>query len=80
MKNVAGFMQLSFWRVQRRTLKNFLIDRFTRRDRSSGVLWCRNYFHAEVANFAQTQAGELRNGFRHLPKNVFDLTKAVTAA
>src|SRR5438045_9769046 len=80
MKNVVGFMQFSFGGVQGWTLKNFLIDRFARRHRSGGVLRARHYFHAEVANFAQTQPGKLRTGLCHLPKNVLDGPKTVTAA
>jgi hypothetical protein len=79
MKKVAGFMQLLFWGVQWRPLKNFLIGRFAGRRRRASVSGCRHYFYAEVANLAETQTAQLRNGVRHLPKDVFDGTKAVIA-
>src|SRR5690349_19154679 len=65
--------------MQWRTLKNFLVNRFTGGRGRAGVFGCRHYFHTEVANVAETQAGELRNGLRHFPKDVFDGAKTVTA-
>ena len=46
---------------------------------------CRRQFfhfenvHAEIANFAQTQPGKLRNCFAHSPENIFDRMKRVAA-
>src|SRR5215475_78290 len=80
MKNVVGFMQLSFQSVQRWAFQDLLIDWFAGWHRCAGVIRCRHHLHTEVANFAQTQAGELRDGLGHLPKDVFDRTKTITAA
>ena len=36
--------------------------------------------HAEIANLAQTQPGELRDRFAHLPKNILDRVNSIAAA
>ena len=38
-----------------------------------------HHLHAEVADLAQAQAGELRNRFAHLPKHIFDRVDAIAA-
>ena len=36
-----------------------------------------HHLNAEIADFAQIRSCELRNGFSHLPKNIFDRVNAV---
>src|SRR5882762_1268790 len=70
----------SFWWMQRRPLKKLLIAWLAGRRWSGRTLGRGHHFHAEIANFAQAQACQWGNRFRHLPKDILNRAETITAS
>src|SRR4029077_6774553 len=65
--------------MQRRPLKKLLIAWLAGGRWGSRSLRRGHHFHAEITNFAQAQACQWRNRFRHLPKDILNRAEAITA-